>query len=63
MSILTEPVRVTGTAQQPTVQFVGVPHEDPEPNLGGLALTEQGITGDPAVLMWLAGVRLSGRAW
>lgn len=44
-----------------TQSFVGVP--DPEPTLGGLIPSKTGLGGDPAVLVWLAGVTASGRVW
>lgn len=44
---------------QPTQVFTGQPVEDA---LGGLSFGDK-ITGDPAVLAWLAAVSTTGRAW
>lgn len=43
-----------------TQQFAGAP--EPEDALGGLTL-KGGLSGDPAVLGWLASVKERGRAW
>lgn len=44
---------------QPTQVFTGQPVED---TLGGLSLIPT-LTGDPAVMAWLAAVSTTGRAW
>jgi hypothetical protein len=62
MQSITQPTMGEQMQQQAATLTVA-PIPDPEPNLGGLSLTEQGMTGDPAVLVWLAAIGTRGRVW